>query len=526
MNVIILMVDALRFDVIKSNDQTFMEKYGVEDLLKADNMNALAKTGLNFSNACSVSPETPTSHATLFTGTYPPRHGIHSFFHSRLTENVPTIFEIFGNAGYETICAWDKGLFHNMLGLSRGAKHIIDQGTSDQKLFSLIGGIEKDFVLYQRFLDVHFPYFVTDSQPTKDYLRESYKQAKEVCDKFGFEFILKDGDYSNEDAHTKQWFIIKNSLYGKEELLETLIPLYIKSINYFDKGRFKYYLGNLKKIGALEDSVLVLLADHGESVIRPELVKDGKLRFDHCYANTYDLTRIPLVVKKNGLSGQKDEFVSNADVLPTLAAIAGINAKFQGRNLLEEGKSIIYSEHAWWNNGAVFKSAKDAEKKFSGGVDIDYLALMRQRSIIINGLRYVETGEPFSLRESEKLSDEQFVREMYRKVIADWDNKNEREIARMIKELKSGDETRKTLLEKTEAKAKGNNRYALYDIQKDPYETKNLLIAEPQKWSGKAEKMRLEMYKIIDDPKAPKRQPIKANQNNEVKSRLEALGYL
>jgi len=64
-------------------------------------LDVLARDGIVFTRAFSQAPVTPTSHATLLTGTFPPRHEV-SDFGTPLSATVPYLPQLLRDNGYKT----------------------------------------------------------------------------------------------------------------------------------------------------------------------------------------------------------------------------------------------------------------------------------------------------------------------------------------------------------------------------------------------------------------------------------------
>ena len=75
--------------------------YGYEDA-QTPNLDALAAESVRFDQAQSPVPVTLPAHASMFTGLYPPRHGIryNGMFH--LEESSVTVAELLRDAGWTT----------------------------------------------------------------------------------------------------------------------------------------------------------------------------------------------------------------------------------------------------------------------------------------------------------------------------------------------------------------------------------------------------------------------------------------
>ena len=65
-------------------------------------LDKLAERGVLFEHAYAPIPLTLPSHASMFTGLYPPEHGIYTNGKNRLGDGLPTLAETLQSRGYET----------------------------------------------------------------------------------------------------------------------------------------------------------------------------------------------------------------------------------------------------------------------------------------------------------------------------------------------------------------------------------------------------------------------------------------
>ena len=92
-NVLLVSIDTLRADHVGA--------YGAPSA-RTPTLDALSAAGVSFERAISPTPITLPSHATLLTALDPPRHGVrHNGIH-RLTDEVETVAERVGAAGWAT----------------------------------------------------------------------------------------------------------------------------------------------------------------------------------------------------------------------------------------------------------------------------------------------------------------------------------------------------------------------------------------------------------------------------------------
>jgi choline-sulfatase len=83
-------------------------------------LDALAARGLRFAHAVTVAPTTLTSHATIFTGLIPPRHGVRINSEDRLDAAQVTLAEVLAAKGYETAAFVSSFVLDARFGLDQG----------------------------------------------------------------------------------------------------------------------------------------------------------------------------------------------------------------------------------------------------------------------------------------------------------------------------------------------------------------------------------------------------------------------
>ncbi|MFJ1788575.1 sulfatase-like hydrolase/transferase [Streptomyces anulatus] len=105
-NILFISLDTVRADVAYSG------KYPGVERLRAG--------GVSFTQAISSCPLTPVSHATVFTGLQPPRHGVRHLFREALDKRVPTLAERLSAAGYTTGAVVSCPGLNQWYGMDRG----------------------------------------------------------------------------------------------------------------------------------------------------------------------------------------------------------------------------------------------------------------------------------------------------------------------------------------------------------------------------------------------------------------------
>ena len=280
-------------------------------------LDALARSGVRFTDVTAAAPWTLPSHATMLTGLYPSRHGVKSH-QTCLPESVVTLAEEFQARGFETLAVVNT---HNVgapqYRLSQGFRHFsyVTETDEDRRTLQLrtpnMGEVvlaearefmaqrdaARPFFLFLHFYDVH-----TDLTPREDFRRALV------------------GPYEGTlDASTKELHRIRtrgDTLAADD--LRWLREMYDAEIRTFDEvlGGF---LAWLHEQGLLADTLLVVTSDHGE-----EFGEHGGLL--HGLTQYQELLRVPLVLAGPGIPAGTvvDVPVHGVDVTPTMLAVMGI----------------------------------------------------------------------------------------------------------------------------------------------------------------------------------------------------------
>ncbi len=287
-NVLLITIDTLRAD--------YLGCYGRSSIATA-NIDALAGRGVRFEQAIAQVPLTAPSHASILTGTYPQVHKVRDMGGFVLDKGVPTLATILGQVGYETAAFVGSSVLNRYYGLNRGFATYGDEMKSSQEEKKLPGVVaevrgevvtqratawldksaSKRFFLWVHYYDPHFPY-----DPPEPY-RTRY--AKD--------------------------------LYGGE-------------VAYADEQIGKL-LKALEEHGLRERTLVVLLADHGESLGDHGEYTHGVFLYD-------STVHIPLIFAGPDVPAGRTvtQQVRSIDVMPTIADYLGVPAgdKVQGASLV------------------------------------------------------------------------------------------------------------------------------------------------------------------------------------------------
>jgi arylsulfatase A-like enzyme/Flp pilus assembly protein TadD len=116
-SVVLVTIDTLRADHVGAYGAGFAQ---------TPVLDALAREGTRFETAIAATPITLPSHASLLTGTWPPRHGVRHNGTFRLGEALPTLAERFRASGYATGAVVGAVVLGRRYGLARGFEHYDD----------------------------------------------------------------------------------------------------------------------------------------------------------------------------------------------------------------------------------------------------------------------------------------------------------------------------------------------------------------------------------------------------------------
>jgi len=375
-NIIFVVVDALR--------PKNLGCYGYGKNI-SPNIDGISKQGLLFWDAYSTTNTTDPSLTTIFSGRFGRSHGIME--HGALLQSeevmnylktVRTLPEILKGNGYKTFALDWLGRWHTKgydyysgilraesrwgekltYGQTRGhaerkprrgllkylplimsrisslvkKPHIIprtdiygDAAIVTQKAIDIIKeNLEHNFFLFIHYWDTHFPYNnpggaeETHARPD----RSSREQLKRV----------------KHRGRDKQIQLLGG--------IERVLAMYDGSIALVDQEIGKL-VAALTDLGILENSLIILTADHGESLTEHDIY------FDH-HGLYNETIHVPLILRYAGLPQGKvvKGFVQHPDIMPTILDIVGVKSEedYDGRSLMplicrnEQINPTIYAE--------------------------------------------------------------------------------------------------------------------------------------------------------------------------------------
>jgi choline-sulfatase len=297
--VILISVDTLRADRLGV--------YGYKGA-RTPNLDALAHNGTLFAQADSQIPLTLPSHTSLFTSSYPFETGVQENG-ERVPSSVVTLASVLQAHGYKTAAFIGSCLLNREMGLSRGFDFY-------DSPFSLQSGAAEN------------PYALRVRRDGALVVRAARQWLDANRGETAFAFIHL------FDLHTPYSAPAAAGRTGS--------AAYDAELEYVDQviGRLRQAL---EQGGWWERSLVILLADHGES-----LGDHGEA--SHGYFIYQSTLRVPLIVHwppdSAGHPASVEEPVGLIDVAPTVLGFLHIAAppSFHGVNLLNANPQVVYSE--------------------------------------------------------------------------------------------------------------------------------------------------------------------------------------
>jgi arylsulfatase A-like enzyme/Tfp pilus assembly protein PilF len=291
LNLLLITIDTLRADRLSCYDPTHV---------RTTTMDGLAAAGTVFTRAFSHVPLTLPAHTSLLTGLTPPAHGVRDNGRFVVPAGLRTLAELLKSRGYATAAFVGGYPLHSRFGLAQGFDTYDDR-------FAAAPGIAREF---------------------------AEARAGDVVDKA----------LAWAEKPRAPWFLWVH-LYDPHDPYEPPEPFrtrfkdapYDGEVAYVDEtlGRF---LAVLRDRGLMDDTVVVLTGDHGES-----LGEHGELT--HGFLTYNPALGVPLIVAAPGLKPRRSEdIVAHVDVFPTVCDLLGVPKPdgLEGRSLVPalEGRKL------------------------------------------------------------------------------------------------------------------------------------------------------------------------------------------
>jgi arylsulfatase A-like enzyme/predicted Zn-dependent protease len=307
-NLLLISLDTVRADRLGSY------RYAVA---KTPRMDALASTGLRFEQATTVVPLTLPAHSSLMTGTFPGWHGVRDNGGFYLADDERTLAEVLKEQGYRTGGFVGSFVLDRRWGIAQGFDRYFDEFDLDK--FADAAAMD------------------TIQRPGSAVVDRALTWLGENRDQRFFAWVHL------YDAHTP---------YEAPESVQSQFPrtrdgAYDAEIAYVDLqvGRL---VDALRADGRLSDTVIVVVADHGEMLGEHGEATHGFFIYEAA-------TRVPLIVSGPGVPAAviRDQ-VRIVDVMPTALSLLNVEvpAAVQGADLMPlargEALDLIAHSESWY----------------------------------------------------------------------------------------------------------------------------------------------------------------------------------
>lgn len=152
------------------------------------------------------------------------------------------------------------------------------------------------------------------------------------------------------------------------------IKAYIASQIELDKS-LKLLIDNLKSDNILDDTVIVLTADHYPYGLSND---DIESYVDWMKNPNFDLYKNNLIIYNSGIETTKvSKYTSSLDILPTILNMFGVeydSRLLMGRDIFSESDDlIIFNNKSWITNKGRYDYLKHEYESFDGNYDQDYI---------------------------------------------------------------------------------------------------------------------------------------------------------
>lgn len=306
------------------------------------NIDAMAGESALFENAVAMSSWCLPNYASLFTGHTPEVHGQYvSIPYRGMPDFEVTLAQKMKEAGYAT-AAFSGGIyFMRPWGLDKGFDtfvNVFSTGTAAPGTFAetmpgvlewLDANKDRPFFLFVAVDDLHVPFQSEDP----NLFDPGYEGLVNDPSVRGVPFFRDYNAYMRGELPPDATNYKKVAAFAADpENMGHLTAKYDAALHTADK-RVGDFIAQLKKRGLLDESVLIVSADHGEQLGEHNLL-------GHTDGLYEPITHVPLLVRAPGEYPAKGkrlkQLVQRVDMMPTILDLAGVSAaglQLQGQSL-------------------------------------------------------------------------------------------------------------------------------------------------------------------------------------------------
>ena len=301
-NVLIYLIDTMRYDKF--------DFYNPKTSCETPHISAFARDATIFDHAYDNENWTKPSCATILTGLYPETHKTKEDG-SRLPQSVTTLGEHLQSKGFKTASFIANGYVSRKFGFDQGWDHhgnYIREGRNtnvDNVVKESLAWIDRHkdarFFTYIQTIDPHVPY-----SPPKEWRKKYWDR--------GYKGPISPRSTGNQLADIKT-----KKMEVSDQDKRYLEALYDGEVSFNDH-HFGELIAGLKARGLYDDTLIVLISDHGEEFWEHGSVGHGHSLFE-------EMIHSPMIVRFPGkvASGRRiPHVVSMVDLAPTLYDVLGV----------------------------------------------------------------------------------------------------------------------------------------------------------------------------------------------------------
>lgn len=343
-------------------------------------LDELAETGISFTKTYADAPWTLPSHGSLFTGCSPSKHGAHAD-NKYLDDHLKTLPETLRENGFGTLAVTNNAWVTDEFGFGTGFDSVfrtwqlfqtetdfgeiamttdgVDQIKKSAKsllanpIYNTVNAIygkllyrRNDYganrtnqIIQSQLKEVEQPYFlfVNYLEPHLEYDPPASYARKYLPDSISHD--------EAQDVPQKPWEYLCQKIDMTELEFDILQSLYSAEISYID-SKIGQVINLLKERGDWDDTIFIVLGDHGENIGEHGLM-------DHQYCLHDTLLHVPVILSGGAIeSGStRTDPIQLSDIYPTVLDLLNISdeeseTQFQGQSVLsDDERRKVVSEY-------------------------------------------------------------------------------------------------------------------------------------------------------------------------------------
>ncbi len=328
-NLILISLDSLRAD--------HLSLHGFQrDTAPA--LDRLIRDSIVFDTCWSQWHSTQVSHNSIFSGQYEENHRVPRLYPVTPSRMV-TLTELLAREGYRTAAFTGSGRMAASLGLAKGFERYFDNETRQLGTLELGDNRPQIESWLQEFSDGRFFLFIHTYQ-----IHSPYPTLIDHYDGL-FRKIMPDDIPRMKlealpivDSFDRLGFLSlgKPVTRKDESLFQCMKDYYDGSIRFTSDFLIDPLLDTLKRLGIYDNTIIVVLSDHGEEFFDHE-------RFYHNDALFEELIHVPLIIKPTGPAPMPQRIetpVQTVDLLPTLCELMRVP---DSEAAVRDGRSLAQS---------------------------------------------------------------------------------------------------------------------------------------------------------------------------------------